>query len=727
MDIDIVNAILRLCTEKQTCLFEVPFLCNYCLEQNLCTNPKYVLASIKNYMEIFKISRDKNRIEFIMPFEICRNKFIDGICQNNDILCTNLHLCYDYFYTNSCRYSINCLYPHILTEKYHKTILGSLINLDLDLLTKAFRVYCQSKKHLVYHNSSKVQQQQQPIIHSSLINNPTPSSSMTNNWRMIPNSQINGNSSWKTNNRLLITLRTLPKQQTISSIPEKGLQICWKPPKNIQTHFIEVIFSNQIKSDGGPIQTHKIYQHLGVAQVFYQNLDMAERVALHGSITFQSFSFTSRLLQRRVDKRHICFSNIPIETNHIISYIDTVSMPYMKNNIEYYQNDKQIIIVEYNEDIDFSKISLNVRNHPECNGLIINCIQLYYPETLLIEYDQEYSEDDIIKLFDKKKIFHIKIYSYCSFVHFYSHDDLAQSINRTFDNFIRVIPIYIDIYSEHHLNDYLQRRQMELQQKPAVTQTISPLNETMKNESVSPTKNINLSSIPQPSTPILPPPPINQQIEIPVELKSSIKEKICSSSSPPKQETILLNSQEQLIVEEKKNEQVVNSDEDETTGSEDDFHDLPSDFDNDDLFLDEAIDDQGDMEYLRSAAKNLMSSLTEMEEASANTETDDTPHSLLYGDDYIITIKSRRFALAFLDYTQFRVEKQRNPDKFRLLASLKKLSNNKKRSDHIQQQQHDQILSSTPTIEIKTNKKKRNKRNKKKKNTNNNDKGILSF
>ncbi|CAF4005290.1 unnamed protein product, partial [Rotaria sordida] len=304
---------------------------------------------------------------------------------------------------------------------------------------------------------------------------------------------------------------------------------------------------------------------------------------------------------------------------------------------------------------------------------------------------------------------------------------LAQSINRTFDNFIRVIPIYIDIYSEDHLNDYLQRRQMELQQKPAVTQTISPLNETMKNESVSPTKNINLSSIPQPSTPILPPPPINQQIEIPVELKSSIKEKICSSSSPPKQETILLNSQEQLIVEEKKNEQVVNSDEDETTGSEDDFHDLPSDFDNDDLFLDEAIDDQGDMEYLRSAAKNLMSSLTEMEEASANTETDDTPHSLLYGDDYIITIKSRRFALAFLDYTQFRVEKQRNPDKFRLLASLKKLSNNKKRSDHIQQQQHDQILSSTPTIEIKTNKKKRNKRNKKKKNTNNNDKGILSF
>ncbi|CAF4424865.1 unnamed protein product [Rotaria sp. Silwood2] len=216
MDIDIVNAILRLCTEKQICLFEVPFLCNYCLEQHLCTNPKYVLASIKNYMEIFKISRDKNRIEFVMPFEICRNKFIDGICQNGDSLCTNFHICYDYFYTNSCRYSINCSYPHMLTEKYHKNILGPLISLDLDLLTKAFRIYCQSKKHLINYNSSKGQQ---PIVNSSPINNSTPSSSVTNNCRTIINPQINGNSSWKTNNRLLITLRTLPKQRPISSIP----------------------------------------------------------------------------------------------------------------------------------------------------------------------------------------------------------------------------------------------------------------------------------------------------------------------------------------------------------------------------------------------------------------------------------------------------------------------------------------------------------------------------
>jgi len=54
---------------------------------------------------------------------------------------------------------------------------------------------------------------------------------------------------------------------------EKGLQICWKPKQDIQTHFIEVIFSNQVKSDGGTIQTHQIYQHLGVAQLFYQNSD----------------------------------------------------------------------------------------------------------------------------------------------------------------------------------------------------------------------------------------------------------------------------------------------------------------------------------------------------------------------------------------------------------------------------------------------------------------------
>jgi hypothetical protein len=177
------------------------------------------------------------------------------------------------------------------------------------------------------------------------------------------------------------------------------------------------------------------------------------------------------------------------------------------------------------------------------------------------------------------------------------------------------------------------------------------------------------------------------------ELKSSIKENNLSTSLSKQ------DSQSESLSDD---------------SDEDDFHDLPSEFDDNDLFLDESIDNNGDMEFLRDAAKNLMSSLTEMEAASADTNTIDAPHSLLYGDDYVVTIKNRRFALAFLDYTQFRVEKQRNPDRFRLLASLKKLKSNKKRIENCQQ--HDQ----TSMIEIKTNKKKRNKRNKKKKNTNNN-------
>jgi len=59
----------------------------------------------------------------------------------------------------------------------------------------------------------------------------------------------------------------------LSILADKGLQICWTPQKDIQTHFVEVVFSNQGKSNGGPIRTHQIYQHLGIAQIFYQNSD----------------------------------------------------------------------------------------------------------------------------------------------------------------------------------------------------------------------------------------------------------------------------------------------------------------------------------------------------------------------------------------------------------------------------------------------------------------------
>jgi len=100
-----------------------------------------------------------------------------------------------------------------------------------------------------------------------LIKNPT---------RMITTPQINGNSSWKIHNRL----KPLPEQEIRNKISlnrfllaEKGLQIYWTPQNDIQAHFIEVVFSNENKSNGSPIRTHHIYQHLGVAQVFYENSD----------------------------------------------------------------------------------------------------------------------------------------------------------------------------------------------------------------------------------------------------------------------------------------------------------------------------------------------------------------------------------------------------------------------------------------------------------------------
>ncbi|CAF3434900.1 unnamed protein product [Rotaria sp. Silwood1] len=748
MDIDIVNAILRLCFEQQTCLFEVPSLCDYCLEHRLCTNSKHVLASIRNYTEIFKISRDQNRIEFFMPFEICRNIFHDGLCQNNGKLCSNLHVCYEYFYTNSCRRSINCPYPHILTQKNHENTLGILIHLDLDALTKAFRVYCQSKKHLLNYSSSGISsfKGQSPIPSSSYTKNsslssfPSSSSSSSNNKRLTVASQINSNTSWKTNSRTPLTSTSFSmQQQIISQIPEKGLQIYWTPDKDIETHFIEIVFSNNSKSDGGQIQTHTIYQHLGIAQVFYKNLDTADRVMDHGFITFQSFTFIPRLLQRTVDMRHVCFINMSIETKRIPLYIDIVSKPYKKSHFEYYLNDKQTILVEYNEDIDFSKISSNVRNYPEYDGLQIKCIQLYYPETLLVEYDQEYSEYDIKNLFKNERIFHIKTYSFCAFVHFYCHDDLMRSIKTSFDNPIRVTPIYIDIYSQRHFDDYLQRRHSEIQSKLLLTenQSIPTTNNIITQEMLSSVDKNDLLLEPEPFVPILPSTTTNQQIEISSETISSITiepSPIVSSKSTeilyPKIESICTIEANDEIDYDSSDSSDIETNENEIRASDDDFDDLPSDFDNNDLFVDDSIYEYGDMEFLRSAAKNLMSSLTEMEEASDNIDHMDEPQSILYGDDYVVTIKCRRFALAFLDYTQFRVEKQRNPDRFRLFSSLKKsIKNNiNHKKQEIDNKKHNDTPSSISNIdpdllistETKSNKKKRNKRNKNKKKLTNN-------
>jgi hypothetical protein len=275
-------------------------------------------------------------------------------------------------------------------------------------------------------------------------------------------------------------------------------------------------------------------------------------------------------------------------------------------------------------------------------------------------------------------------------------------------------------------------------------------NGTIKEELTPSTHNIESTPKSEPLLPTLLPPTTNQQaglclnsfeikifflffLDIPPESSSQIEEDICPISPSKAPEPIVPKCPTTPTIPANDTE---NENENETKASDDDFHDLPSEFDDDDSFLDESVDNNDDMEFIRSAAKNLMASLAEMDAASTDANTVDAPHSLLYGDDYVVTIKSRRFALAFLDYTQFRVEKQRNPDKFRLLTSLKKQINNsntnqKKRKDNKQRDDTPSPPLSTiepsllATIETKSNKKKRNKRNKKKKTTNNNDnKGI---
>ena len=67
MDVEIVNRILRLCIEEEKCSFDIAVLFDCCREVNHCSHVKYVLASMRNYMDIFRISPDKKRMEFVMP------------------------------------------------------------------------------------------------------------------------------------------------------------------------------------------------------------------------------------------------------------------------------------------------------------------------------------------------------------------------------------------------------------------------------------------------------------------------------------------------------------------------------------------------------------------------------------------------------------------------------------------------------------------------------------
>ena len=85
-------------------------------------------------------------------------------------------------------------------------------------------------------------------------------------------------------------------------------------------------------------------------------------------------------------------------------------------------------------------------------------------------------------------------------------------MNNASINVIRMIPIYIDIYSQSHFEDYLQRREMELQSKSTITLPSSTINQqTIDKEFVSSIEKIDSPVKLHSSIPILLPPPVDQQ------------------------------------------------------------------------------------------------------------------------------------------------------------------------------------------------------------------------
>ena len=151
-----------------------------------------------------------------------------------------------------------------------------MIHLDLDLLSKAFRV------HVKYLDNQ-------------------------NTWRMNRTPKINGTCSWKITCQPLAHVKSLSKQSSRektflkqkftrllwSLLAEKGLQICWTPSEEIPGHFIDMIFSNHRKFNGGPIRSCQLYQHLGVAQIFYENSDRLPIELLENRWSF-SLNFSRR-------------------------------------------------------------------------------------------------------------------------------------------------------------------------------------------------------------------------------------------------------------------------------------------------------------------------------------------------------------------------------------------------------------------------------------------------
>jgi hypothetical protein len=123
---------------------------------------------------------------------------------------------------------------------------------------------------------------------------------------------------------------------------------------------------------------------------------------------------------------------------NVMPYIEAVSSPYVIKQWDYYEDDRNLLIVEYEEDIgniqrktrsrqmlscfeEFSKIYSNVRQHPECDGMMITCRALYQPSSLLVEYDRAYSSADLQEWLGEETRVQVKTYSNCAFVHFNSH------------------------------------------------------------------------------------------------------------------------------------------------------------------------------------------------------------------------------------------------------------------------------------------------------------------
>lgn len=112
------------------------------------------------------------------------------------------------------------------------------------------------------------------------------------------------------------------------------------------------------------------------------------------------------------------------------------------------------------------------------------------------------------------------------------------------------------------------------------------------------------------------------------------------------------------------------------SSSGDDFRDVSSDFNDEDLSFDDTEETFENFDLINETTKNLAATIEETEESRKGSKP------VVYGDDYSINTKSQPFAIAFLDFLQYRVEKQRNSERFQILLSLdKKRKENRTRNN----------------------------------------------